>query len=324
MKDAKGVESSVMHACGHDLHMTVWLGTLKTMVSLRNEWKGTLMAIAQPAEEGYGGAASMIKDGLFKKFPIPNAAFCFHVSAELPAGTIGYFPGAIFAGVNSVDMTVYGIGGHGAMPHKTIDPIVLSARIILDLQTIVSREINPVQPAVVTVGSIHGGTKHNIIPDEVKMQLTIRFFDDNVYKQIQEALVRISRGIAISAGLPENLMPVVKVQEECIPPVNNDPDLVMKSVTSIETILGKDKVRKVDPATVAEDFSRYGRTDEKIPIALFWLGGINKDQYADHLKNGTLIPSLHNSSFRPDFIPAYQCGVSCMSRILIDDFNKQR
>lgn len=208
-KDVEGLDAPAMHACGHDLHMTTWLGTLQTLVSLKKEWKGTIVAIAQPAEEVSGGSNAMIADGLFKRFPKPDYALAYHVSAELPSGTIGYYPGAIFAGVNSIDIKVFGRGGHGAMPHTTIDPIVLASRIVLDIQTIVSREINPVHPAVVTVGSIHGGTKHNIIPDEVDMQLTVRFFSDETYDHILEALERITRGIAISAGLAEEKWPLV-------------------------------------------------------------------------------------------------------------------
>lgn len=318
MKDASGVEFPVMHACGHDMHMSIWLGTIKTLVSLKNEWQGTILAVAQPAEEGSGGAGPMIKDGLFKRFPVPDYAFSCHMSPDLPAGTVGYFPGPIFAGVNSVNMTVYGSGGHGAMPHTTIDPIVLSARIILDLQTIVSREINPVKPAVVTVGSIHGGTKHNIIPDEVKMLLTIRFFEDEVYQKIKDALVRIPRGIAMSAGLPEAKMPLVEFGNEFTPPVANNPELVNNSVKSMRDILGKDNVVQVDPATVAEDFGKYGRTEEKIPIALFWIGGINNDLFKQHLEKGTSIPPLHNSAFAPDFEPSFKCGVAAMSKTVID------
>ena len=194
MKDALGKESPVLHACGHDLHMSVWLGTLKTLVELKDEWKGTILAVGQPAEEGSMGALAMINAGLFKKFPVPDYALCYHVSAELPAGSIGFYPGPIFAGVKSAEITVYGSGGHGAMPHTTVDPIVIAARIVLDIQTIVSREINPVKPAVVTVGAIHGGTKHNVIPDEVKMLLTIRFFEDEVYNTIRESLINITRG----------------------------------------------------------------------------------------------------------------------------------
>lgn len=317
-----GPETPVMHACGHDLHMTVWHGTLKTMAALKNRWKGTLVAVAQPAEEVSGGSEQMIADGLYSRFPKPDYALCYHVSPDLPAGTVGYFPGAIFAGVNSADIIVSGVGGHGAMPHKTIDPVVLSAKIILDFQTIVSREINPVCPAVVTVGSIHGGTKHNIIPGEVEMKLTLRFFSDDVYRQIREALVRIANGNALAAGLPREMMPVVTFANEFTPPVENDPELVATASASMETVLGKENVVRVDPSTVAEDFGKYGRTAEKVKIALFWLGGANRDKYDESIASGTNLPALHSSNFAPDFVPAYSTGVSAMSRTLIDLFNR--
>jgi hippurate hydrolase len=318
---AQSQETPVMHACGHDLHMTVWHGTLKTLTSLRNSWKGTIVAVAQPAEEVSGGSEQMIADGLFSRFPRPEYAVCYHVSPDLPAGTVGFFPGAIFAGVNSADIKVLGVGGHGAMPHKTIDPVVLSAQIILDYQTIVSRGINPVYPAVVTVGAIHGGTKHNIIPEEVDMKLTLRFFSDDVYRQIKEALVRIANGHAVAAGLPSGKMPVITFANEFTPPVENDHSLVGRAVESMETILGKENVVRVDPSTVAEDFGKYGRTDEKVKIALFWLGGANREKYDESIANGTMLPALHSSNFAPDFVPAYTTGVCAMSRTIIDLFN---
>jgi amidohydrolase len=323
MKDMNDTENPVMHACGHDLHMTTWLGTLRTLVALKNEWKGTIMAIAQPGEEGSLGAIAMIRDGLFKRFPVPDYALCYHVSAELPSGTIGYFPGPIFAGVKSAEITVYGSGGHGAMPHTTIDPIVLAARIVLDLQTIVSRRINPVKPAVVTVGAIHGGTKNNIIPDEVKMLLTIRFFEDDVFNTIKEAIINITRGAAISAGLPENKMPLVVFDNSDNRPVSNNPELVMESVNSMKKILGEKNIIRVDPSTVAEDFGKYGLTEEKIPIALFWLGGVNNKLYEEHLAVGKALPPLHNSSFAPDFDPTFRTGVEAMSKAIIDLFGNK-
>jgi len=323
MNSSDGIESPVMHACGHDMHMSTWLGTLATLVKLKDEWKGTILAIAQPAEEGSLGSIAMINDGLFKKFPKPDYAFSYHVSAEIPAGEIGYFPGPIFAGVNSVDLTIYGIGGHGALPHTTIDPIVLAARTILALQTIVSREINPFNPAVVTVGSIHGGSKHNIIPDEVKMQITIRFFTDEVYAEICEALNRIPKGIAISAGLPEDKWPKVEIKKEFTPPVANNPELVLSTVKSMQEILGEENVYQVNPATVGEDFGKYGRTEEKIPIALFWLGSVNRQQYNDSQKNGKSLPGLHNSAYKPDFEPTFKTGVAAMSKSVINLFNKK-
>lgn len=319
--DNNGAETPVMHACGHDLHMTVWQGVLTAMTSVKDKWHGTLIAVAQPAEEVSGGSSRMIDDGLFKRFPVPDYALCYHVSPDLPTGTIGYCPGAIFAGVNSVDIKIFGVGGHGAMPHKTIDPIVLAARIILDYQTIVSREINPVSPAVVTVGSIHGGTKHNIIPSVVDLQLTIRFFSDNVYRQIVDALKRIAYGAAYAAGLNDEQMPEIKVGDEYTPPVYNDPDLVKSVASSMAAILGKDKVVGVDPSTVAEDFGKYGRTPEGVKIALFWLGGVNQARYDESIEKNKLLPSLHSDTFFPDFRPAYITGVNAMTRSLIDLFN---
>jgi len=324
MKDAKGNENPVMHACGHDLHMTTWLGTLRTLTELKSYWKGTLIAVGQPAEEGTIGAQTMLDDNLFGRFPVPDLALAYHVSPELPSGTIGYYPGPIFAGVQTAEITVYGSGGHGATPHKTIDPVVLSAKMILDIQTIVSRKINPTKPAVVTVGSIHGGTRANIIPDEVKMLLTIRFFEMEVYKTIRESLINIARGAAISAGLPEEKMPLIVFDEPLDLPVSNDPQLVMEAVKSMKDILGETNVIQVDPAMVAEDFGKYGLTDEKIPIGLFWLGGVNTESYKEYEKKLKKLPPLHNSSFAPDFDPTFRTGVTAMSRTIIDLFGNKR
>jgi len=321
MKDNAGNEVPAMHACGHDMHMTVWLGTLNTMVQLKNKWKGTIVAIAQQAEEISAGADRLIEAGLFKKFPVPDYALAYHVSAELPAGSIGYYPGPIFAGVSSVDVHVYGYGGHGAMPHTTTDPVVLASRIVLATQTLVSREIEPFQPAVVTVGSMHGGSKHNIIPDRVDLQLTLRFFSDDIYRQIISGLERITHGIALSAGLPEDKMPDVIPLEGLTPPVANDPTLVEEGINSMENILDEGSIRKVNPSTVGEDFGRYGRTEEKVPIALFWLGGVEESKYRDHLENGTPLPGLHNAAFYPDFHPTFRGGVAAMARTMIDLFN---
>ncbi len=321
MKDASGIEQPVMHACGHDLHMTVWMGTLKTLVALKNEWKGTIIAVAQSGEEISFGAKAMIEDGLFKRFPVPDYALAYHVSAELPAGTIGYFPGPIFAGVKSAEITVYGSGGHGAMPHTTIDPVVIAAKIILDIQTIVSRTINPVKPAVVTVGAISGGSKHNVIPEEVKMLLTIRYFEDEILEQIKESLSRIARGAAVAAGLPEDKMPLVYIEPAETAPVSNDPQLVMNSVGFMRNCLGDDNVVQVDPMTVGEDFGKYGTTEEKIPIALFWLGGVNHDLYKKHKEEGAFLPPLHNAAFHPDFQPTFKGGVAAMSAAMISLFS---
>ena len=321
-ENADGNMVPAMHACGHDMHMTVWLGTLKTLVQLKQQWSGTIIAIAQQAEEISAGANRLIEAGLFREFPVPDYALAYHVNAELPAGSIGYYPGPIFGGVSSVDIHVYGYGGHGAMPHTTIDPVVLASRIVMAIQTLVSREIEPFQPAVVTVGSIHGGSKHNVIPDRVDLQLTVRFFEDKIYEQIIEGLKRITRGIALSAGLPENRMPEVITLEGLTPPVANDAGLVNTAVLSMEKMLGRDNINKVNPNTVGEDFGRYGRTAEQVPIALFWLGGVQHDKYADHIENGTPLPGLHNAAFCPDFYPTFRGGVAAMAGTMIDLFNE--
>ncbi|MDT8400147.1 MAG: amidohydrolase [Bacteroidales bacterium] len=319
-EDADGNMVPAMHACGHDMHMTLWLGTLKTMAELKKQWSGTIIAIAQQAEEISAGANRLIEAGIFQEFPTPDYSLAYHVNPELPAGSIGYHPGSIFGGVSSVDINVYGYGGHGAMPHTTIDPVVLASRIVLAIQTIVSREIEPFQPAVVTVGSIHGGSKHNVIPDMVKLQLTVRFFNDKIYEQIIEGLERITRGIALSAGLPDDKMPEVIPLEGLTPPVANDPDLVERAIISMEGMLGKENMFKVNPNTVGEDFGRYGRTEEQVPIALFWLGGVEYNKYLDHIGKGTPLPGLHNAAFYPDFYPTFRGGVAAMTRTMIDLF----
>jgi hippurate hydrolase len=321
MKDSQGNASPLMHACGHDMHMTLWLGTLQALSKLKKEWKGTIMAIAQPAEEVSGGSAQMIADGLFKKFPTPDYALAYHVAADIPAGKIGYVPGSFAAGVNNADIYVYGIGGHGAMPHTAIDPVVLSAQIIMGLQTIVSRDINPVDPAVVTVGSIHGGTKHNIIPEEVKMELTLRFFTDEVYSQIQESIYRICDGMAKAAGVPDDLLPLVLIGDQYTPPTTNDPGLVNRAVSSMKDILGDDNIIRAGLGTAAEDFGKYGRTEEKVPIAMFLCGSIAPERYEKIIESGNLPPALHNPAYYPDFEPTYRSGVAAMTRAMIDLFN---
>ena len=321
MEDADGTEMHVMHACGHDMHMTVWLGTAEILASLKDQWKGTLMMVAQQAEEQSGGADAMIADGLFTRFPRPDYAMAYHVSAELPAGSIGYRPGPFLAGVSSVDITVHGIGGHGAMPHRTVDPVVLASRMVLAFQTIPSREIDPLKPAVVTVGSIHGGTVHNIIPDEVKMQLTVRYYDDDTYENIITGLRRISNGIAESAGLPENLYPEVAPLGQT-PPLINDEKLTLDAVASFRSFLGPDHVVEVEPVTAGEDFARYGRTGEKVPIAMFWLGTVSAERYTAYLEQDVALPGLHNPEFYPDFTPTFKTGVGAMAKATIDLFNK--
>jgi len=316
-RDVDGTEQPVMHACGHDMHMTVWSGTAAVMVDMKKEWKGTLMMIAQQAEERSGGAINALEAGLYKKFPVPDFALAYHVNDKLPSGTIGYCSGPVRAGISSVDITIHGRGGHGAMPDQTIDPIVLAARMITDIQTIVSREISPLQPAVVTVGSIHGGTKHNIIPEEVKLQLTIRYYDEAVGRQIISSLKRIGDGLAASAGLPPEKFPEVTVQNESTPPLINDPDLTGRLVPVLSTLLGKDKVIKMEPLMVGEDFGQYGLTPEDVPINLMWLGSVPQEKFT----SGEALPGLHTAYYYPDYNLTIKTGVEGMVSMLLELFD---
>jgi len=257
MIDSNGKEVSVMHACGHDIHMSVLVGTARTLVKMKDQWKGTLLIIAQQAEEMSGGASLAIKNGLFQEFPVPDYALAYHINPEIESGRIGLMPGPVFAGVKTAEITVFGIGGHGAYPEKCIDPVVIASRLVLDLQTIVSREISPLKPIVVTVGSIHGGTRPNIIPEEVKMELTLRYYDNNAIEQTIDAIKRISKGAAITAGLPDNKLPNVWITQGETPPVLNDIDLYRKIRDYSSGVLGEKNIVKTDPAMVGEDFGIY-------------------------------------------------------------------
>jgi amidohydrolase len=311
-KDPDGNQVSVMHACGHDIHMSCLVGVARVLASFRERWSGTVVLIGQPAEERVAGARAMLAEGLYRKFPKPDFALALHDSATLPAGTVGTTEGYVMANVDSVDVTVFGIGGHGAAPHVTKDPVVLAARIVLALQTIVSRETRPTDPCVVTVGSIHGGTKNNIIPNEVKLQLTLRSYSDEVRAHAVEAVKRICRGEAIAAGMPEDRMPVVTVSPEGMSSTYNDPALTRQVHTALTAWLGADAVKTLDPDMVSEDFSLFGRTVEKIPICLFRLGAVAPEKVAESQRTGVPLPSLHSSKFAPVPEPTIKTGVTAM------------
>ena len=318
----EGQEVYTMHACGHDIHMTVLIGAAQYLMKNKSNWKGTLMLILEPAEEVSGGARNMIEDGLFTRFPRPDYNLALHVSSGMEAGKVGYLPGWAMANVDSVDITVKGLGGHGAYPHTTKDPIVLSAQIISQLQTIVSRQIAPTDPAVVTVGSIHGGTKHNVIPNEVKLQLTLRSYTDEVRNSTISSIKRIVRGAAISAGFPEELYPTVTIKDEYTPAVFNNPQLVEKLKISFQKSLGKNNVKKVSPVMGGEDFGMFGRVEPIIPTALFWLGSVNKNVYEKALRDDIVLPSLHSDLFLPDAEPTIETGVKAMTGAALDLFNE--
>jgi hippurate hydrolase len=290
---------------------------------LKDRWQGTLVAIAQPAEERGAGAKAMLKEGLFTRFPRPDYCLALHVTADIPAGVIGYTEGYSAANVDSVDVVVRGVGGHGAWPHKTKDPVVLAAQTILALQTIDSREIDPVEPVVVTVGSIHGGTKHNIIPDEVKLQLTVRAYSDEVRQKTLEAIRRMTRGLALAAGLPEDRLPVVSFAEEFLPSAYNDPALTRRLASVLTHTLGETNVIVRKPTMGGEDFGEYGRTEAGIPICMFGLGSVEPERVAESARTGQPLPSLHSSLYRPVPGPTIRTGVLTLTAAVLDLASKK-
>ena len=319
-----GVEVDVMHACGHDVHITSLVGTARALTQLKDRWSGTLVFIGQPAEERGSGARAMLKDGLFTRFPKPDHCLALHVSSDMPAGTLGVVEGFMLANVDSVDITVRGAGGHGAWPHKTKDPIVLAAQTIMALQTIVSRETDPLESAVVTVGSIHGGTKHNIIPDDVKLQLTVRSFSDQVRASTLAAIRRIVRGQALSAGIPEDRLPLVTIDErEFTPATYNSPELARRVGGVFKGIFGDKSVVTRKPVMGGEDFSEYGRTADKIPICIFWLGSVEPERVAESERTGKPLPALHSNLYRPVPEPTIKTGVTAMTAAVLELVGKK-
>lgn len=308
----KGGESGVMHACGHDVHMTNLVGVACYLAANKAQWKGTVMLVGQPAEERGAGAKAMLEDGLFERFPKPDFAVALHVSPVLATGVIGYRSGYAMANVDSIDITVYGKGGHGAYPHTTVDPVVQAAQLVLELQTIVSREIDPVKPAVITVGSIHGGTKHNIIGDSVHLQLTVRSFSDEVREQLLAAIKRKANAVALAAAAPE---PLVSISEGT-PALYNDPDLVARLDPVLQGLVGGVNIDVSKPSMGGEDFSRYGRAG--VPIMMYWLGGVSQERLDNYEQSGQQPPSLHSPLFYPDVEATLVTGVSTMTSIALE------
>lgn len=321
-KDDAGREVSVMHACGHDIHMASFLGAATILSELKSQWSGTLLMIGQPSEERGAGAKAMLNDGLYTKFPRPDYVLALHDNASMAAGTVGVCEGFALASVTSVDITVRGVGGHGAYPHTTKDPVVLAAQIVLTLQTIVSRENSPLDPAVVTVGSIHGGTKHNIIPDEVRLQITVRAYKEDVRRRMLASIKRIAEGIATAAGVPSDRMPVVRVDEsEFTASTYNNPDFTRRVTRSFEAALGKENVLKADPVMGGEDFGALSLED-KIPLSIYWLGAVQPARVAQSLKDGVSLPSLHSSQFAPDPEPTIRTGMKATAAAVLDLLKK--
>jgi len=323
-KNDEGKEVSVMHACGHDIHMSTLIGTARALGQLKDKWHGTILFVGQPAEETVGGARAMLKDGLYTRWPKPDYALGFHDNAQIQTGHIGVTEGYTYANVDSVDVTVHGVGGHGAYPHMTKDPIVLAAEIINAWQTIASRENNPLDPIVITVGSIHGGTKHNIIPDEVKMQLTVRTYKKEVRDKVLTAIERIAKQCATAAGLPPEKLPEVIVRkDEFTPATYNNPELTKRLVMVWKKTLGDENVEMVDPTMGGEDFSEYSLSDHSIPAVDFHVGAVDPGKVVASKKPGAApLPSLHSSKFAPVPEPTIRVGIIGMTSAVLELMKK--
>ncbi|PRY90823.1 amidohydrolase [Mongoliibacter ruber] len=313
-----GKETFIAHSCGHDIHMTVFVGTAKLMQQYKDSWRGTLLMVGQPSEENGMGAWNMMNDGLYENFPHPDFAIALHDDPFLPAGTVGYKAGALMAGVDMMNVTVYGEGAHGAAPHTGIDPIVLSAQMIQAYQTIVSRRIAPTDPAVVTVGSIHGGSVHNIIPDEVTMQLTLRSYSPEVREEMISSVKRISENYARAAGLSESKMPTYWIREPHTPALINDEGLTTRMVEVFKTNLGEENVHEVKEQMIGEDFSRFGLQERNIPISMFYLGATDPEFLKKAKAENLEIPGLHSPQFAPLPEPTIKTGIKAMSVFAMD------
>jgi amidohydrolase len=323
VQNDEGREVHVMHACGHDAHMAAFIGTARALAKLKDQWHGTILFVAQPAEELGNGARALLKDGLYAKFGKPNFALGFHDKADLETGRIGVTEGYTYANVDSVDVTVRGVGGHGAYPYKTKDPIVLAAEMINDWQTIASRENNPLDPIVVTVGSIHGGTKHNIISDEVKMQLTVRTYKPQTRERVLAAIERIANGIAAAAGVPPDRTPIVSVSKDLFCPATyNNPELTKRLVAIWKNLLGDENVEIVDPTMGGEDFSEYSLPDHSIPAVDFHIGAVEPAKIAEYKQAGKELPTLHSSKFAPVPEPTIRVGIIGMTSAVLELMKK--
>jgi hippurate hydrolase len=322
-KTDEGKEVPVMHACGHDAHMAMFIGVARALAKLKDQWRGTIVFVGQPAEEAGDGARALLHAGLYEKFGKPEFALGFHDKADLQTGHIGVTEGYTYANVDSVDVTVRGVGGHGAYPHKTKDPIVLAAEMINAWQTIASRENNPLDPIVVTVGSIHGGTKHNIIPDEVKMQLTVRTYKADTRKRVLAAIDQIANGCAMAAGIPPERAPIISVSKDQFTPATyNNPDLTKRLVAVWKKSLGDDNVEMVDATMGGEDFSEYSLPDHSVPAVDFHVGAVDPAKIAEYKQAGKELPTLHSSKFAPVPEPTIRTGIVAMTTAVLELMKK--
>ncbi|WP_260483495.1 amidohydrolase [Sphingomicrobium flavum] len=320
---ASGVETGVMHACGHDTHMTSWVGVATQLTERKDDWSGTLVMILQPAEETGEGAKAMLDDGLYTRFPKPTHAIAFHDAAAGPAGFIGISPGYALANVDSVDITVRGTGGHGAYPHTTKDPIVIASRIVTTLQTIVAREVDPQSPAVITVGSFHAGAKHNIIPDEAQLLLTVRSYAPEVRQQLLSGIERIAKAEAIAAGVSEDRMPIVTFRDdEFTPSTYNTLPLANRALALFKQQFGDQRVQETPPVMGGEDFSRFWLADNEIESLIFWVGGTRMEDWMAAEGDTSKLPSLHSPFWAPDAEAVVGTATEALTVLALDILKK--
>lgn len=321
--DYLGQEAPVMHACGHDVHMASIVGAARQLVAMKDQWSGTLVMVAQPGEELGVGALAMIEDGLFEKIPVPDYNIALHVTGSAPAGSVTYSPGYALAAVDSVDIMVRGVGGHGAYPHLAKDPVLIGSRIITALQSIVAREVNPLDAGVITVGSFQAGYKHNIIPDEAHLKLTVRSYKEEVREQLLDGIKRTARAQAISAGLPEDLYPEVRIEEDNLIATYNDPKLSARVTGVLRARFGDDAIIKAPPVMGGEDFAYFSQTGEKIPSFIFWLGGADPEAFAAaQIGEGPKPASNHSPNFAPVTDPTLKMGVEALTAAALDLFDR--
>jgi hippurate hydrolase len=317
-----GTDTPVMHACGHDTHITTWLATGRRLAAMRDQWAGTVVMVLQPGEELVMGAQAMLADGLFKRFPKPDYLLAFHDAATLPAGVIGVTNGYVLANVDTVNVDVKGVGGHGAYPQNTKDPIVLASRIVNALQTLVSRENDPQQPAVVTVGSFHAGTKSNIIPDDAKLALTVRSYTPETRKLLLDGIRRIVRGEAIAAGMPEDRMPTVEIEQPSADATFNTPELSGRLTQLFTSHFGKERVTEPKPVMAAEDFGRFWLADKSKQSVIFWVGGVPKEKWDAVAGDATKLPALHSPLWAPDADAVISTATEAMTVAALDILKK--